>query len=194
MASDRLLQNFSLKQGINALDRLGDDLTNAQKGLKNQMLLAKMGFTNFQAAAPGIAEITAGIDTVIKVVDTYDKYFNKFFDTTEIKEASAYLQKNKESLMKVAYDESVNAINGMAQSLNVLVDVKTQTGNMMSIVIDGTDNVSEIYDDIEAAQGLTPDQKRTAFLASVDLLVGTLDRALALVQTSRGRLVKTSSQ
>jgi hypothetical protein len=184
---------LNLPEAIKVLDYVDAKFHSLRDSLASEKKFLSTG-TNFQvdpaSITAGIGAVTAGIDAVNKAVALYDDFFDRFFNTTAIKEASAYMSNKASEMYKVDQEESLKALNLITLSLITLVDVRAQVNNMMDVVIDGSDIVTGIYDQLVATPNLTDDQKAQTFIKSVDSLDKTLEDALTTVSDNRARLVK----
>jgi len=186
---------INMPQALELLDFVEQKFHDLQSQLATEKrLLIRSNFQVDPATiTAGIGAITAGIDAVDKAVTLYDKFFNKFFDTSAVKAASEYMSNKAGEMYKVDTDETLKALNMISSSMITLVDVRNQISNMMDICIDGVDVVTGIYDQLAAQPNLTDEQKIKAFIVSVDKLDKTLETALGIVSGSRARLVKVST-
>jgi len=150
---NKVLQNpeeLNLSEGLEMLYNLSSSIKSMQMELKYKKAVLEFAPNSLQAdAMAGIAAISAGLDVLEKGLNMYEKYFNKFFDTTQIKEASAYLEKNKARLYEVANQATADALTGISTALMTMVDIRHRINNMTQVLIDASDNVVMIYDDLQ---------------------------------------------
>lgn len=100
----------NVPQAIEVLDLIEQKFKELRSELATQKKLLRKDNFQVAEAAASIAAISAGIGMVDEAITLYDKVFDKFFDTTAMKDANAYLIGNEKEMTKVDDENSLKSL------------------------------------------------------------------------------------